>query len=240
MSREVSTVFLDLDGPVLDVADRYHRLHADLVSRRGGRPVDAETYWQAKRDRVPEAEILGWTRLPPDAAAAVLRMRGQRIESPRYLCLDRPWPWTAAALAALAELAPLVLVTLRRPRGRLDRQLAALNLDRHFSRSVAGPGDGTREAKAALLRSAGVPVPAGSAFVGDTEVDVAAGRSLGLLTIALRCGIRGDAAIASCDPDQLLDDLRQVPAQLEARGWTRLSGAHRGAPAPAAGAAGGR
>ena len=221
-------IFVDLDGPLLDVAERLHRLHADLVLRHGGQPVDAETYWQAKRDRVPEAEILGWTGLPPDAAAAMLRSRARRIESPRYLLLDRPWPWTAAALTALADLAPLVLVTLRRHRGRLDRQLAALDLGRHFSRIVAGPGDGTREAKAELLRGAGVPVPAGSAFVGDTEVDVASGRSLGLLTIALRCGIRGDAALAACAPDLLLDDLRQVAPALASRGWTRLSGPRRG------------
>jgi phosphoglycolate phosphatase len=240
MSHEVSTVFLDLDGPVLDVAERYHRLHADLVSRRGGRPVEAETYWQAKRDRIPEPEILTWTGLPSDASAAVLRLRGERIESPRYLRLDRPWPWTASALVALAALAPLVLVTLRRHRGRLDRQLAALNLRRHFSHVVAGPGDGTQAAKAELLRGAGVSVPAGSAFVGDTEIDIAAGRSLGLLTIALRCGMRADAGLAACAPDLLLDDLGQVPGELAARGWTPLPRADRHAPVLAADGTGGR
>jgi phosphoglycolate phosphatase-like HAD superfamily hydrolase len=230
--RDGRTVFLDLDGPVLDVAERYHRLHADLVSRHGGQPVDAKTYWQARRDRVPEAEILEWTGLTADAAEAALAARQRRLESPRYLRLDRPWPWAAAALADLADLAPLVLVTLRRHRGRLDRQLAALDLGRYFAQVVAGPGDGTREAKAELLCGAGVPFPAGSAFVGDTEVDVASGRSLGLLTIALRCGIRGDAALAACAPDLLLDDLRQVPPLLAARGWTPLLAADRGARSP--------
>lgn len=213
-------VLLDLDGTVLDVLPRYHRLHCDAVRSAGGDPLAETEYWQAKREGVPELDLLARTGLAPEAAARAEESRLRRIESPRYLALDRLWPWTETALDALGRLAPLVLVTLRRHPGRLGRQLGRLGLDRFFARVVAGGGDGTPEAKAGLLRDAGLGGLEGSVLVGDTEVDVASGRALGLRTIALRCGIRSPARLASWDPDHLLDDLRQVPDVLT-RVWAQ-------------------
>jgi phosphoglycolate phosphatase-like HAD superfamily hydrolase len=203
-------IFLDLDGPLLDVSERYHRLHCDLVSRHGGRPLDRETYWQAKRERIPEPEILAPTGLSPHAVAELEAARSQWIESPEYLRFDRPWPWTIPTLEALADASSLVLVTLRRYPDRLLRQLGQLDLRRYFDRVVSGPGDGTVEAKARLLRDERILIPPGSVLVGDTEIDIASGRALNLRTIAVRSGIRSDAQLARWAPDLLVDDLRQV------------------------------
>ncbi|HKH43104.1 MAG TPA: HAD family hydrolase [Thermoanaerobaculia bacterium] len=204
-------IFLDLDGTVLDVLPRYHRLHCDAVRRAGGEPLDEGEYWQAKREGIPELDLLARTGLAPPAAARAAEVRLRRIESRRYLALDRLWPWTETVLNALARIAPLVLVTLRHHPGRLGWQLGRLGLSGSFERVVAGGGDGTPEAKARLLRDAGLGGLEGSVLVGDTEVDIASGRALGLRTIALRCGIRSPASLAPWDPDLLLDDLRQVP-----------------------------
>lgn len=219
------TIFLDLDGTLLDISERYFRLHGEAAARFGGRPLPRETYWRLKRDRVPETDILARTGLRPRAVAAAAAARGRRVESSRYLRLDQPWPWTVASLAALARLAPLVLVTLRHNRDRLCRQLDALGLARFLSRVVAGPGDGTPAAKAALLRAERIAAPPGSVFVGDTEVDIESGRALGLSTVALRCGLRSSPLLEACKPDHLLDDLPQVVERLAALGWGRLEGA---------------
>lgn len=212
-------IFLDLDGPLLDVSERYHRLHSDLVLTRGGQPLDREAYWLAKRDRIPETEILIRTGLAPGVAAEAAATRLGEIESRDYLRLDRPWPWTSLMLRSLAELAPLVLVTARRYPNLVAWQLDQLGLRGHFARVVAGRGDETLEAKAQLLRTAGFSAVAGSVIVGDTEMDLASGRSLGLITVALKCGIRSTALLMAWAPDLLLDDLRQVPNGLRSLGW---------------------
>lgn len=204
------TIFLDLDGPLLDVSERYHRLHCDLVLQHGGKPIPREIYWQAKRERVPELEILGPTGLSLQTIAEIGSARGTLIESPEYLLFDQPWTWTIPILEALAGVSSLVLVTLRRHPDRLHRQLGELDLRRYFDRVVAGPGDGTLEAKAWLLRSEEVPIPPGSSLVGDTEIDIASGRALNLRTIAVRSGIRSDAQLQRWAPDLLIDDLRQL------------------------------
>jgi phosphoglycolate phosphatase len=207
-------IFLDLDGPVLDVSYRYHRVHRDVVEELGGTPLTRAAYWEAKRDRIPETEILARTGLAPEAAAQAAAERLRRIEDPRYLSLDRPWPWVAEILDELARLGRLALVTLRNHPDRLEEQLGALGLTRRFERVIAARGDGTPMAKAALLRRSGISWAPGSVLVGDTEVDVASGRALELRTAALGCGIRSPALLEPWSPDALLGDLRQVPGWL--------------------------
>jgi phosphoglycolate phosphatase-like HAD superfamily hydrolase len=204
-------ILLDLDGTLLDVSRRYHRLHCDLARRQGGTPLPEAEYWSLKRDRTPEAEILARAGLTPSAAAAVAAARERRLESRRYLALDRPWPWTAAVLGELARRAPLALVTLRSHSDRLDAQLAALGLAAAFTRVVAGAGDGTPQAKAHLVRAAGIDPGPGSVLAGDTEVDIASGRALGVTTVAVESGLRNAARLAAWSPDALLADLRQLP-----------------------------
>jgi phosphoglycolate phosphatase len=207
-------IFLDLDGTLLDVSRRYHHLHRDLVRRHGGRPLAAEDYWALKRSRTPEPEILARTGVPPEAGAEISAAREHSFEERRYLRLDRPWPWTAAVLAALAPYGPLALVTLRSHSDRLLWQLKALGLHAPFARVISGRGDGTPQAKAGLVRAAGIDPAPGSLLVGDTEVDVASGTALGVRTVALTCGLRDAARLAAWAPDLLLDDLRGLPSAL--------------------------
>jgi phosphoglycolate phosphatase len=212
MSR--TWIFLDLDGPVLDVSRRYHRVHQDLVERLGGWPFPLTAYWEAKRNLIPETEILERAGLSSEAAQEAAVRRLSDIEGLGYIALDIPWPWTKAALTDLARIAPLALVTLRNNPELLNWQLEVFGLSRHFTRVLSGPGDGTPEAKAALLREAGISWGPESVFIGDTEVDVASGRALGLRTIALGCGIRTPALLERSSPDVLLEDLSQVPGWL--------------------------
>jgi phosphoglycolate phosphatase len=212
-------IFLDLDGPVLDVSERYHRLHRDLVLARGGLPLGRERYWQAMRDGEPEAEILARAGLSPGDVGSAAAQRLRDIEAPEYLRLDRSWPWIVGILDELARLAPLVLVTLRRHPDRLFRQLDELGLRSRFDHVISGTADDTLEAKAILLRAEGWDAAVGSVFVGDTEVDIASGRALGFHTIALCCGIRSTARLEACEPDVLLDDLQDLPAHLQELGW---------------------
>lgn len=215
--KSVPLLFLDLDGTVLDVAPRYQRLHADLVTEAGGRPLPIAEYWDLKRRRTPEREILARAGISSAAATEIAARRDLLIEGEAYLRLDQPWPWSGDVLTELGRLAPLVLITLRRHRDHALSQLAALGLDRHFAHVLIGRSDGTAEAKAALALEID-PDPC-SVLVGDTEVDIASGKALGFLTVAVASGLRDADHLAAAGPDLLLDDLRQLPGRLAERGW---------------------
>ena len=53
-------VFVDLDGPILDVSPRYCQLHRELLTPLGFDGMDAERYWARPR---PYARAVGGGRL---------------------------------------------------------------------------------------------------------------------------------------------------------------------------------
>lgn len=211
-------LFFDLDGPLLDVSPRYIALHRDLADECGFVPMESDRYWDAKRARWSEEEILaaiGASQAHPRYAAARL----ERIETPRYLQHDRRWPWAIECLAQLGRHAGLVMVTARARRDRLLEQLDALDLRRHFDAilSEAG-GDRVDLQKSALIRDylarRGL-ANEGHWMVGDTEADVSAGKHASLRTIAVLSGIRDETHLRKAEPDFLVPDIRVVPTILE-------------------------
>jgi phosphoglycolate phosphatase len=211
------TLFFDLDGPLLDVSTRYAALHRDLLRAAGLRGMSADRYWERKRARVPEEEILrelGILGMAPD----YLRMRLDRLETPDYLLLDRPWPWTHEVLGKLARRYPLVLVTARSSHLLLLEQLDRLELIAFFHEVLSEPARrGVDKQKARLIANylTRHERPADGWMIGDTEADIGAGQLVGLRTAAVRTGIRSSELLQLTSPDHLLNDIRELPALLD-------------------------
>jgi phosphoglycolate phosphatase len=207
-------IFFDLDGPLLDVSERYQILHRDLLDGTGVTPLTPDVYWQCKRQRCPEAAILKELGVS-ELEASYSRRRLELIEIDGYLAHDRLWPWTSPVLTILTARYTLILVTVRSNREALERQLTRLNLRRFFkavlSESATEPVD---MQKAQLIRHylSQQELPTrGSWIIGDTEADIGAGQLLGLTTVAVRCGIRDDEHLARMNPTYLIDDIRALP-----------------------------
>jgi phosphoglycolate phosphatase len=212
-----TTLFFDLDGPLLDVSARYTALHRDLLHASGLRGMAADRYWERKRARVPEEEILrelGVLRQAPD----YLRERLERVESPDYLVLDRPWPWTHEILGLLACRYPLVLVTARSSHLLLLEQLDRLELIAFFHEILSEPARrGVDKQKARLMSNylRRHERPAEGWMIGDTEADIGAGQLVGLKTAAVQTGIRSAELLQQASPDHLINDIREFPGLLE-------------------------
>jgi phosphoglycolate phosphatase-like HAD superfamily hydrolase len=209
--------FVDLDGPLLDVSRRYHRLHRDLVAAANGRPLPRRVYWSLKRRRVREEEILRLCGLSRKEAHRVADLRLARIETAPYLAHDRTWPWALATVGDLSRRGPVVLVTLRRNVDLLHEQLRRLHIAPSLTRVLSGPGS-EADQKSRLVRRSRIRFGPTSVFVGDTELDVDAGKRLGIRTVALGTGIRSVALLRACRPDALLSSLRELPAWLDRTG----------------------
>lgn len=212
-------VVFDLDGPLLDVSERYYRLYVDLLRPHGLRPLAKRTYWRLKRRRVPEEAIFRRSGGTPAAAREYARLRPSLIESRRYLRFDRIWPRASAVLRHLEPRSRLLLATARRSRRILKWQLEQLGIGAYFHRVLSIPpaAASRAEAKAASVRAlVGEPTARGW-FVGDTESDLRAGRLLGLHIAAVSYGIRRADELRQSGPDRLL----ATPADLFA--WARSS-----------------
>ena len=199
-------IFFDLDGPILDVAERHHRVYADTVRELGGVPLVRGVFWEAKRQKTPELKILHQSGLIGANCESFQRLKLERIESEDYLRFDVIQPRVLSALQRLQGLHPLVLVTLRNSRPFLERQLAELGLWSFFTLVLSGR-ESSQEGwriKSGLIQTNFPTVACTDWMVGDTETDILTGRHLGIRSVAVTNGIRSEALLQAMKPDLIL------------------------------------
>ena len=203
--------FLDLDGPILDVALRHYRVYHAGVTRLGGQPISAPDFWAAKRRRVPDREILIQSGLT--AVDDYNSLKLDLIEAPSYLAHDCLQPDTMATLEKIGRHYHLVLVTLRHSSISLQQHLAGLGLTPHFGHVLSASSDSGSgwKTKVALVHQAGLAAGPGDFFVGDTETDIRAGRALGIITVAVCNGIREEGLLRAEQPDWIIPTLADLP-----------------------------
>lgn len=207
--------FCDLDGPLLEVSEKYYRAYADIIAENGGQPLLKERYWNLKRQRMPSSELLHLSATPGLSAVAFGSNWAARVESREYLRYDRLQAGAREAVEALAQRYELVLVTLRRSRELLMWQLGETGLLPRFDAILSSGEDRTPRwrIKHDLITAHYSGGPRSySWFIGDTETDIEAGRNLGTRTIAIANGIRTEEMLRRSSPDILLPAISEIAA----------------------------
>lgn len=214
MSEGAPILYLDLDGTLLDIREKYYRLHLRIASDLGREALPRATFWARKRRGLAlEALLPDWEE---GALAEYSRRWLAEIELPTYTGFDRLVPGAREALTRLAPEFDLVLVTLRRDGQELRRQLQRLGLAQLFSRLlVSGDHAGVEPTKVQLLSLTVPPDERQSVVVGDSEEDVRAARALGSPVIAVLTGIRDRAFLTTLSPDLIIESVAQLPAALQ-------------------------
>lgn len=205
------TLFFDLDGTLLDVQARYYQLYCDLAEKDSTSMLTSDAYWELKRKRLPEPEILERSGFRGPVERYV-HMRTDRIEDRDYLARDTLQPGAREVLADLRRDYELVLVTLRRSGDNLEWQLRELGLGDLLHRVLRGLGD--EHAKASLIANGGVPYGSDDLWIGDTEVDLRAAALLGIRCAAVLSGIRDQPLLTRENPDFMIADIRELPTLL--------------------------
>lgn len=220
------TVFCDLDGPIVDVSDRYWATYkqglAETQAAFGARGcslnlqmLSKQQFWQMKQNRVLDAEIAKISGLKGEEIQVFLGCVSRIVNQPHLLHLDRIQPGVQWALGLLhSRGVRLVLVTLR-PKNQAVQLLQNYGLARLFTCIC-----GTQMADAAyhnytalkteLLSEVAEEFKSslGNAWmIGDTEADILAGQALGIPTIAVTCGIRSRHQLLQHQPNFILSDL---------------------------------
>ncbi len=199
-------IFFDLDGTLLDIRQRFHQLHTDCLTQLDGTPLPLDLYWQLKQAKTSEADILKVNH-NEDLLPAYEAMRKERIEAAGYLQMDDYWDGMTFYLDSLGRKFDLAIVTLRNDPSTLAWQVEHLGLDDFFPAILfPEPGDQSsvrHETKVAMVRRHFGDRPLSGWFIGDTEVDILAGRALGLKTCAVTFGLRNAEVMSALQPDFL-------------------------------------
>lgn len=208
------TLFLDLDGPVLDVAARYHAVHRSILADSGLACEDLPSYWDQRRAGRSEADLLREAGMSDRQIEACRSRRSAMLEAEEFIRLDRPWPEVAAILPALARRLPIVIVTLRRHGAPAISQLASIGVMEHLTGFVhRSTRSGTSKSQA--VREAGYAPRAGDWFCGDTGLEIDAAFELGIGSCAVSFGMTSSERLSELHPDLLLDSPKDLANWLE-------------------------
>lgn len=190
--NDIKKIFLDLDGPLLDGRERHYFCYRSILQKFGFEPVGINEYWREKRARRNRRELLklsGAEEIHDDFIAAWLAL----IESPEVLALDKLQEGAVDCLRGWKEQKKdLIVVTMRKDRQALDDQLRTFALypllDAVLVCDHAQGGAG----KAAEVRKMypNIRFEGNTLWVGDTEVDWEAARSLGCNIVLISNGLR--------------------------------------------------
>jgi len=209
------TIFFDLDGTLIDTSERHYRIYKDILYFYDAPDVlTKEEFWKLKRNGRKTTELL------PETSKEFIQQFSdewlRRIESRRYLRLDKPLPECPDTLLILKDVADLILVTLRNNEENLLWELDNFGLTKYFRKILVG---------SPLKINAKIPMITNYfkehskkgkfIIVGDTEVDIYAGKEFRILTVAVTYGIRSKEFLEKLDADFYLDNIANLPKVLE-------------------------
>jgi phosphoglycolate phosphatase len=203
-------VVFDLDGTLVDVAERDFAVYRDLLLEDGLTPLSFEQYWPLRREATPLPAVLAHSS--PEAIKYLpgfVSRRSARYETLPYLQMDVLLPEVGRTLAAVGERYDCVLITSRTNAASTERQLSTLGLPPYFRAIHIANGD-----KGVPLRTlTGVAL-----VVGDTEHDIRLANDHGYRSFAVTTGIRSRRFLANASPTYIADRLLEVLDVLEILG----------------------
>ena len=185
-------IFWDLDGPILDVRDKYFNVYKDILLSNNCKYLSVEEYWELKRSKVNNKNILLKTNCKISLEIFQINWL-KKIETDEYMKYDKLQPGIIEVLSKAIKSNKMIIVTLRHSEEMLLKQLKTFGLRKYFI-DVLSSGDDVKprwkmkyNLVTYFLKN---EKRENHVMIGDTETDILAGNKLGFYTIAVLCGIR--------------------------------------------------
>ncbi len=220
------TLFCDLDGPLVDVSERYYQTYllslaeTQAAYRAWGEaltvsPLSKQQFWAMKQTRTPDTEIALRSGLQVKQIEFFIARVRQTVNQPSLLQQDQLQPGVCWSLALLHAWGVRLAVVTLRCQAQAEQILQNFGIA-HFFVQICGTQDDQvaycnyAECKRELLANVMAQEALGTEqmwMIGDTEADVLAGQAMGLPTIALTCGIRSRDYLHQLAPTRIHGDL---------------------------------
>lgn len=195
----IEQIFMDLDGPLLDGKERHYFCYKMILQMHGFVPICIDEYWEMKKARINRKVLLDMS----GAGMIYDKFLAQWItiiESREALAFDRVQDCGIDCLRSWKDQGiRLTLVTMRKNRTTVEEQLQStglrLLLDDVLVCDHADGGVGKADAVRNLFQSKVKNDVA--LWIGDTEADWEAARSLGCRVVLLSNGLRNESYLNS-------------------------------------------
>jgi phosphoglycolate phosphatase-like HAD superfamily hydrolase len=207
-------IIFDLDGTLLDVEGRFYRIYSEILQRYGFKLLSGKTYWTYRRQHYSTAVIIKKT-CPEDFIATFYQERNRIFEQGNYLKYDRLRAEALRILNYFYKNYPIYLLTLRNNRKNLKIELNEKKIFNFFKAIITGDPFGDWTLKYRLIKDRIKVKPKEALIIGDTEIDIEAGRELGIYTCAITTGLRNKDLIKQTKPDFIIENLLELESIMD-------------------------
>jgi len=216
MKLHVKGIILDLDGTLVDSRQAYLEAARQAFSAVGQQTVNIKTVIEIPKrfeqgipldDLLPGVDVKKFRRIYLNSFYQAVAV------------MAKPLPDVANSLKKLSEKAKLALTTKREvPNKDIIKQLKEFGLERYFQTVVTACDKfSPKPSPDALIecsRKLGVKASE-CAVVGDSIVDIEAGKRAGAKTVAVMSGIFSRDELEKEKPDLILTSVTELPDFLE-------------------------
>ncbi len=206
----VKGIMLDLDGTILDTKPAYIEA-ARIACKVTGQPMLKDSAALEIPKRMEQRQPLG-DLVVGDARVflQVYRKAFYEVSSSETV----PMPNVAEILDDLALKAKLALITMRFiPAEAICKELRQFNIDKYFAHVVTALDAQPKPSPQALVKAVAAMdlQMCECVIVGDSTVDVKAGKAAGAKTVAVLSGLYSREELQEAAPDFIIDDIAELP-----------------------------
>ena len=200
MNLQSKKIYFDLDGTLIDSKKRQFLLFLELI---GDNLFNYEQYWNVKRNNISQKDLL--KKYFNYKNVDIIKFKdswNKKIEEINRLNIDEPFPGITELLEKLSYKKELFILTARQYPDRVHDQLDRFGWLHYFKEILV---TSQRVSKASLVNKSNLNKF--DILVGDSIDDIAAGKELGLKTVAVTTGILSNQILAKYKPDLIIDSL---------------------------------
>lgn len=212
----VKGIIFDLDGTLVDSKQAYFEAARKAFSALGKKTFDITVVTEIPKrfeEHVPLDDLIPGINVQ-DFAETYLKVYYEATSAKA-----KPFPDVTVTLSKLAEKTKLALITQRCvSKEKIVDQLQKFGIAKHFRAVVTGiDTDNPKPSPEGLMQcSTKLDIrTCDCAVVGDSTVDIQAGKSAGAKTVAVLSGIFSFEELQKQKPDLILKDVTKLPDFLE-------------------------
>jgi len=200
----INNIFFDLDGTLVDSRWRLYNLFVELTTQN---KFDFNNYWEIKRQRTTQADMLyNYFNYSDAEINKFKKMWLSKIEDKERLKQDVPFPKSKELLEILFKKYNLYVVTNRQKEHLAIEQIRLYGWLNYITKVLVTK---QKKSKFELVKEF-VKVNKDDVFIGDTGEDVLTGKLLGIRTVAVSSGFLNTQILSEYNPDILLCGIKDI------------------------------
>ena len=212
---KVKGILLDLDGTIVDSKEAYLEAAKTAFQILGQKPPEKRTALEIPKRLEQNLPINGIVN------GSVTDFLNVYLKTYYSVTMEKtkPFPNVQATLEQLSQKMKLALITMRFvPKTQIIMELELFSLAKYFSHIITAldthKPKPSPEALIKTVKALNVNM-CDCVIVGDSVIDVRAGKTAGAKTVAVLSGLFSRAELALEHPDLILNDVTQLPNHVD-------------------------